>query len=435
MKKTVKKKPSSHSQDILVNKIVVRSSPHFTQDIANWKAAIRSFENPTSPNRLYLYNIYEDMLLDGQVEATWSKRQDAILNSRLVFVRDGAEDDDINRLLASADMRRLLADIHDTIAWGFTLVQINSIFYDHDQEVYRIDYDLIPRKHVHPERDFRSISIQEGAPARDFIFDQPPLSPSMLWAGSPADKGLFVKVAPYVIYKRGSYGDWAQFSEMFGMPFREMVYDDFDDATRRELESMLQDWGAAGYCIHPRSAELTIHDSGSSAASSDIYKTLVDTCDAAISKTILGNTLTTDSGINGARSLGEVHKQAEDDKFASDRDFVLSVLNGPFRAILKRFGINASQGSFAFQQDGIDWNESQARWNVLRDVYSTIPVDDDFLYESLSIPKPDNYKQMKAAMQQQPTFNPFENALQQHPNPPDKSSNQRLINRVKDFFA
>ena len=111
-----------------------------------------------------------------------------------------------------------------------------------------------------------------------------------------------------MIYKRGGFGDWAQFSEMFGMPFREAIYDSYDDGTRQRIQQFLEKWSSSTYLVHQRDVELKIHDTGNSASSADIYDKFIAVCDAGISKTVLGNTLTTEQGDNGARSLGEVHE-------------------------------------------------------------------------------------------------------------------------------
>ena len=127
---------------------------------------------------------------------------------------------------------------------------------------------------------------------------------------------------------------------MFGMPFREAIYDAYDDDTRRKIQDLMEEWSSSTFFLHQKDVELKIHPSSSNAASSDIYKELITVCDAGISKVVLGNTLTTEQGDNGARSLGEVHQEQQRNKESSDELFILSILNTKFRAILKNFGIN-----------------------------------------------------------------------------------------------
>lgn len=416
---------------LIVQNINIRVPDRSSQDISSWRQAIKSFENIQNPIRTKLYDLYTDILLDGQIEATWGKRQDAILNKEFVFINDGKEDEELTKLLNSYDFRLLVKEIHNSILWGYTLIFVNNIWYDDIEETYRIDFDLIPRKHVHPEKGFECISKDQGIASRDILFKEEPLANYMIWAGEATDMGLMVKAAQYVIYKRGGFGDWAQFAEMFGMPFRDCSYDDFDDQTRIKLEQAMAQWGAANYIIRPKGAEINIHDNANTSGSSELYDTLVKACDASISKTILGNTLTTEQGDKGARSLGEVHQEAQKDKTDSDERFVFSILNTQFRAILKRFGINATGGEIWYHSQEKDWGKLQSKWTVISGIASKIPIDDDFLYEEFDIPKPANYDELKA---KQELLNTTETPLQ-NPLKDVKKEGNKLKNFFNNFFV
>lgn len=402
-----RKKGELPKEGVKITSINVRMPNRSTQNIESWRNAIRSFENPTNPSRVGLYDLYDDIELDGQVISTWDKRSEALTNKRLLFKRDGDEDEEITKLLNSPDMRLFVKELHKAISYGFTLIQVNNIWYDEDEERYRISWDLIPRKHVHPEPGFECISKEQSMATKDFLYLEKPLSDYMVWAGDPKDKGILAAVAQYVIHKRGGFGDWAQFSEMFGMPFRELSYDDYDEATRVKLEQAMEDWGAAGYLIKPKGAELTLHDTGGSTSSADVYDLLISKCDAAISKIILGNTLTTEQGEIGSQALGEVHKEAESEKNASDQLFILSVLNTRFRAVLKRFGFNLAGGEIMYEGLETDWEKLKTKWDVVKEISDKVPVDDDFIYEEFDIPKPENYEEMKEQMRRDKEMQSF----------------------------
>ena len=47
--------------------------------------------------------------------------------------------------------------------------------------------------------------------------------------GGDDDLGILLRAAPFVIYKRGGFGDWAQFVELFGMPQRIGKYSSMDE--------------------------------------------------------------------------------------------------------------------------------------------------------------------------------------------------------------
>jgi hypothetical protein len=420
------------SKEVVINHIVVRAPFRHTQNIEKWRNAIRSFENVITPIRLHMYDLYDDISLDGQIESTWGKRLDGILNKELVFLKpDGTQDEMINKLLNSPDMRAINKELLNSLVWGYTLLQINNIVWDDMEERWRIDFDLIPRKHVHPEKNFKCISIDQCVPTVDFLYQEDPLVKYMLWAGDPTDKGLYCKAAQYVIYKRGGFGDWAQFAEMFGMPFREAAYDDYDDNTRIKLEQAMEQWGGANYMIRPKGAEIKIHDTGGSSGSNTIYKDLKDSCNTEISKIMLGNTLTTEEGNKGTKALGTVHEKSEDQKHLSDEKFIIQILNSKFRAILKTFGVNISGGAILFKDDETDWNTMLTKWQVYQGVSQQIPVSDETIYEEFDIPKPANYDELKEKMEQK-TLNPFAMPLQQPLNP---DQNNNVTNILKRFFG
>lgn len=384
--------------------ITVKPIHRISADISVWKRALNNFSSLTNPNRVLFYDLIDDIILDGQIEATWSKRVDALFSSSLIFVRDGKQDEEIERLLNSVDMLNLIKDIHSTIAYGYTLIQIKDITYNEDEEQYHIDYTLIDRRHVHPEKGFECVSVEQNLATKDFLYKEKPLSDYMLYIGQPDDKGLFFKAAQYIIYKRGGFGDWSQFTECFGMPFREMTYDEFDDATRQKMEKLLNEWGAFGYLLHPKGSELTLHQASN--AGSAPFPELIQACDAAISKTILGNTLTTEQGSTGTQALGSVHLQIEQAKAIADRNFILSILNTQFKAILKRFGFNVRGGSIWYSTPEKDWGKLQTKWQVIQGISYRVPVSDDFIYEEFDIPKPENYDELKKKLEEQTSLIP-----------------------------
>ena len=430
---TVKK--TKPNEGIVVQNIIVSTVNRKTQDISNWRDAIKRFENKDNPVRTPLYDLLDDILLDGHLESVTSKRTEAITNRDLLFVKDGTEDPEINKLLNSPGMISLIKDLHHTIYWGYTLIQVNRIEFDPESEQYVIDYDLIPRKHVHPEKGLECISKDQNQVTRDFLFKEPPLNKYMLWAGTEKGFGLLTKAAQYVIYKRGNFGDWAQFAEMFGMPFREGRYDDFDEKTRVALEKMMEAYGGANYAILPKGADFKLHEAVKGTAG-DLYKGLKDACNDEISKIILGNTLTTEQGDKGSRSLGEVHAEVEQSKFQSDQRFILAILNGPFKAILKTFGFNVGGGEIWFRSPNADWNQLKVKWEVISGISNKIPVDDDFIYEEFDIPKPENYEELKEQLSLNSlngNLNTVKPDLQNHLNTDlDKKS---LLKAITDFFV
>jgi rubredoxin len=431
-------KKATGKQD-LITLLETSQNTHARNSISRWQSAVRSFESLQNPSRVMLYDMYDDLMMDGHLAAVWGKRQDNIRNKRLFFTRNQERDDEITALINTPDMRAMMIALLDAQLYGYTLIQVNDIRQDADQEAFHIDFDLIPRKHVHPEPGFECISRNQSSADRNFLFMVPPLSNYMIHAGDPHDRGLLAAAAPYIIYKRDTLADWSEFSEMFGHPFREAIYEGTDDSSRRRMEEFLEQWGSRAYLLHPRNIEIILHDSGKNSASSEIYDRLIAVCDAGVSKTILGNTLTTEQGDKGARSLGEVHQAEEDDKKLSDENFILGILNSQFIAILKRFGFNVAAGEIGFETPDADWQELKLKWEVVAAISDRIPVDPDYIYSTFDIPKPDNFEQrmeeINAARQIPAALSVFADDPDAQVCPVCSATKKSLFERLTGFFA
>jgi phage gp29-like protein len=203
----------------------------------------------------------------------------------------------------------------------------------------------------------------------------------------------------------------------------------------------MEAFGGFNYLVHPDGTTITFHKTESAAGSNTVYKDLKDSCNAEISKVFLGNTMTTEQGENGARSLGDVHLEVEEQKYKADARFVLSVLNTQFRSILKRFGFDITGWEIWFETPGTDWEYVQKKYNVINGIADRVPVSDDFWYEEFDIPRPDNYEELKEEMLAAKSINPLtqlQNPLADEAPSEQKTEQkkaQNLLGRVLGFFA
>uniref|UniRef100_A0AB33JB06 DUF935 family protein n=1 Tax=Prevotella sp. GTC17260 TaxID=3236796 RepID=A0AB33JB06_9BACT len=358
----------------------------FNIDTADFMGAVKAAENVDYAQRSKLYDLYTDILLDTHLSSVIEKRKNAVLCSAIEFQRDGKPDDRINEQIFSPWFYRCVADILDTRFWGFSLMQ----FFKNGEW---IDYDLVPRKHVEP---VRRLILQyqtdiHGIPWDDFA--------DLLFVGSDTDLGLLAKAAPWVIYKRNTTADWAQFSEVFGMPIQEYVYDTDDEEARARALADANSIGSLATFIHGRDTELQLREAGNKTGTADVYERLVERCNSEISKLILGNTLTTESSENGTQALGTVHKKVEDKLAEADRKYILNVLNYDMTDIFSHMGIDTSGGKFCFpEKKDVDPNTEMSVLTQLHTTFS-LPIDDDYLYEKFGIEKPKNYEAQKEAQE------------------------------------
>lgn len=374
------------------NVIVLTQPKRFGLDIADYMSAIRAAENVDFSRRYKLYDLYSDILMDTHLTCVIEKRKNAVLCSDIEFQVNGKPDETVNEQIRSPWFNKLIGDIIDARFWGFSLCQ----FY---KEGEWVDYDLVPRKHVDP---IKKLILRHQTDVTGLPWDK---YTDLLFIGSPSDLGLLAKAAPWVIYKRNTTGDWSQFSEIFGMPIQEYIYDSDDEESRQRAMEDAANTGSLAQFFHAKDTEFKLTEAGNKTGSADVYERLCERCNNEISKLVLGNTLTTESSENGTQALGTVHKKVEDKVAQADKNYVLNVLNYDMSDIFARMGINTAGGVFCFpEKKEID---STTKLNIITTLKSNfnLPVSDDYLYEEFGVEKPDNYEQIKKERDEQPPHN------------------------------
>lgn len=411
--------------------IILQSPELFHFDIGSYMNSLQSATAIDMYSRIRLYDMYSSAFMtDPHLIGIHRKRLVGACRTPIEFIRNEKADDQINELLKQPWFRKFRKEVVESEFWGFSLLQF---YRDIDGN---IDFDSIPRKHYDPVQKIvlRYQSDTDGAPLEMF-------SNTLVVGNDPRGLGIMSAVMPYVLYKRGNIGDWAQFCQIFGMPIREYTYDAGDEEARRRLVEDARKQGANAVYIHPEGSTLTLHESGNKSGSSDLYNNFSDKCDSQMSIAILGNTLTTDAKATGTQALGTVHKQEEDEIKDEDQALILSVLNSAhMRKILASLGYNVEGGEFRFIEVK-DIDKTVQLQVVTQMMDRGLPIDDDYLYDTFDIDKPANYDQMKAeaqkkadekAAQQQAVIQELQ---KQGKSNPKNEAEVSFWNKVKGFFS
>lgn len=360
------------------------------------------------PRRTELYDLYEDILLDAHLRSVIEKRIMAITNADWTFIdANGKEVDEINKFIDTPEFETLLTEIIQSKLWGYSMIE-----FDFHQDG-TIGVFNIPRKHIRPglglitfeQTGDTGIDIRTGVYAN-----------TILEVGKEKDLGLLLSAAQYVIYKRGNFGDWAQFAEVFGMPLIDAVWDGFDEKQRVLLEESLNNMGGGGQIVRPAGTQLQFIQGGANNPTGDLYNNLINACNAELSKLILGQTETTESSASSGYAQASVHANTENDINRTDLVFVRRTLNRRVVAIMKANGINAN-GSFMVRQDDTPDLTLEQQLNIelrLRNE-AKLPISDEHFYTKYGIEKPEDYEAQKVKLeaQAQPQFglnDPFRNA-------------------------
>lgn len=384
------------------------------------------------PRRKELYDLYDSSLMDTHLKGVIRKRKIAVSQFPIEFRRNGEPVEAVNEQIRSPWFRNFIKSLIDVQMWGFNAYQFLV-----DKEGW-VDVTMIDHRHVNPvtREVLEYAGDLQGKPLDDF--------PNTLFLGKPDDCGELMSVVPWIITKRQTTGDWAQYAQLFGMPIREYTYDGSDWETMMKLKEEAEAQGSNGVYFHTSDSAMRLVDPATRSGSSELYDKLMQKCDEQISILILGNTLTTTVGDSGSRALGDVQKSEEEAIMADDRGYVLDVLNYEMTPIFEKLGIDVGGGEWAFVQeekiDRVQQADIVVKMNSLG-----LPIADDYLYDTFGIDKPDNYEEIqkrkeeeKAAMleamrgqavEEQPEGEEKENEPQQKP------TDKTIYRRILDFFA
>ncbi len=396
----VTKQAGDNTKPVVIQNFVVARPPQRTQfDTGDWRVSIDSSESMYNPNRVLLYDIYDDVLLDPHLKRQWEKRIENITTTDWIFVVDGKEQDVINALIDTPVFEDILTEIMGRKSHGRALLELGTkaitlmgdellelTLYSVEKKHIRLEEGVIVKEQYDTAESATKINYREG------IY---PLYVAEL--GTPKDKGILLEIVPYVLLKKGAISDWALFVQLFGQPFREYTYDGYDETIRQKLEKAAQEMASAPYIIMPDGAKFTLHDIKNN-NTGQVHQGFVDYCDQQISIRILGNTETTKSSNSSGYAQSQTHAQTEDAVYTADKQMVRRILNNKIRPILYNLGYPV-KGGFFVPRETKNLDDVMKRLNVLKAVKALgAPVQDDTIYEDADVPKPDNYDSLKAEM-------------------------------------
>ena len=385
------------AEKAILRAIVVQPSRVDATDIEAWKSAVN---NAKRGNRTALYNLYENLLSDPVLSEAVESRIEAITNAEITFQVDGKNIEEIDDLIDTPEFEELIREIALQRAWGKSVIDTS---FDPEFTVFPF-----PRKNVRirgmekPRSEWKKyIAVKESdQDGYDYTQDE-----FIIECGKDDDLGYLWKAAQYVIYKRGNFGDWAQFAEIFGMPFLVGRYNSHDTTTRDQLYEALGEIGGKPFAAIPTEANIEFHENKSS-GSNDLYNALRRACNEEILIAVKGNTMTTLDG--SSRAQAEVHADAQSGKTKSDRRYVQRVLNKHFVPLLIKRGYPVAGGFFLFPEQGEKMKVSEQVDLGLKLRNAGIPVADNYFYEITGIPasekdEPTEEKKNKGKEEEQPT--------------------------------
>lgn len=425
------------AQSIVLGKLEQQAVMRRAQDIETWRRALRIAETIGNQNRVPLYDLYDDILLDGRLEALLGKRRTNVTNKHVAIHNDKGEPmGDLLQHFQTPWFRDLKGHIIDSIFWGHSLIELIT---DRGKVV---GAELVPRKHVRPE--FGDILIRQGDPSQRIAYTEPVNADYLLPVGSRDNLGLLLKAVPYIVYKRGAFGDWAQYAELFGMPFRLAKYKAYDNKTRNILEAAMRDMGSASYMVIPEEASVEIQAISGTGDNSGNYDMLRQACNEELAVLILGQTMTTTDGSSRAQS--ETHFKVEEQITLDDILFLEFVLNWAFKQMMIRHGCPLDGCTFRLPET--EKLPKEVRLDMLLRINNEVaPIDPEYIAKEFDVPllgKPieakidkgniENNKQKEAEKKKFNLIDDYYNCPHNHNHPAELTTLADPDNEVQTAF-
>lgn len=393
----------------VLQQLTIRPLNRRSQDISTMLSSVRAAE-AINAVRTYLYDMYLDFLsTDAHLRSVYDKFIMAVTNTEWVYTnKDGSENPIMKAWIDTPDFELVVSEIAKSKPWGYTMLEF-EFYPDGTFGVY-----LIPRKHMRPKKGlvtFEQVG-DTGIYVREGVY-----ADTILEAGEEDDLGLLMVAAPYVIFKRGSLADWAEFAEVFGRPIIDAVWDGFDEDQKIELTKALDTMGGGGQLVRPAGTNVTMLQGGTNNPTGQLYKGIYDICNAEISKLFLGQTETTESSDSSGYAQAQTHAGTENDINITLINYVRRILNRRLCKILQANGIIEPEGSFAVKDTSAQVSKTdQLTIDKTLKIEVGLPMDDEHFYKTYGIEKPTDYDAQKAAIiakQQAPLPNDFTMALRE----------------------
>ncbi|MCM1258432.1 MAG: DUF935 domain-containing protein [Roseburia sp.] len=335
--------------------------PHLFSQLQTRKLAVTGIDWEIQP--------FSDDELDKQVAAFIDKQLNSIENLDDIFI-----------------------DMLDAIGKGVSVMEIE---WDVDVDGANIIKDI---EYVHPKKlvwncqtDEMEICTREfpsgvSLPENKFVVHKYKAK-----SGHASRNGILRVVSWMYLFKNYDVKDWVAFCEVFGMPLRLGKYSAAaSDDDKKALMEAIYSLGSDAAGIVPDSTVIEFIESQKT-TSVEIYEKLARYCDEQVSKAVLGQTLSSDSG-GGSYAQGKVHNEVRHDLTVADaKALAVTVRRDIIRPLVEyNFGYNVDMPFFLF-----DCQEAEDQKETV-EIYKTLVCDmglkvpESHIYKKFNIPKPED---------------------------------------------
>ena len=303
---------------------------------------------------------YSDILWDPHLEAVISSRKSVTL-SKEWLIEQGEASENVTKFIEEAftrfDVHRSTEEILDSRSYGMQPMKptwARPEDFEGEGKIFVTEFIGVPPYwfQYDNENKLRFRAVDNPWPGQE-IEPYSLINPrNNAKYDNPYGEALLSKVYWHVNFKKAGFKFWVEGAEKYGNPFLWGKTARNSSGTETdEFSEKLVEMSKGSVMVTTDKEGLEVLDTKSK-SSTDIYKALIDSANAEISKAYLGGTLTIESGDKGARSLGDVHNSVREDLAESDEILVEDCYNQLIRWLIDiNFGPNEVAPTLVFQHE------------------------------------------------------------------------------------
>ncbi|WP_018750699.1 DUF935 domain-containing protein [Paenibacillus sanguinis] len=290
---------------------------------------------------------------------------------------------------ALENLEDIFIDLLDAIGKG---ISVSEIIWEYD-DGHTVIQDI---KWRHPKRliwdndDVLKIATRESPNGVPLVPNKFVVHRYKARSGHPSRAGVLRVVAWMYLFKNYDLKDWVSFCEVFGMPLRLGKYDpSASEDDKLALMRALIQIGTDAAGIIPNGTEIEFKES-SKTTSINVYESLARYCDEQISKAILGQTLTSDSG-SGSYSQSKTHNEVRHDLTVADCKALAATLRRDLIRPLVYFNFGEDRRIPYLRFDCEEADDLKQTAEIYDTLISKVglKVPTSHIYKKFSIPKPE----------------------------------------------
>jgi phage gp29-like protein len=374
-KKTAPAKAGALDNTKLVNQILQKSMSRVRQDVATWNTALTMARKAEKPKRHLLYNLYDEISIDGLLTSQLGNRLLKSLSTNFIISdKSGKVNEEATALLQDKIwVNEINKAVLGSVTHGHSVIEFEWIGIGETQD---LKCSLIERQNIEPREGlfYPDYNGDKATPYRAMA----EYGTWILEFGDPKNIGLLNSAVPHVLFKRFAQSCWSELCEIAGIPPRVMKTDTQNVAMLRRAERMMKDMGAAAWFIIDESEKFEWAEASN--ANGDVYQKLMTFCNNEISMLISGAVMCQDTK-NGSRSKEVSMQDTLQTLVDSDLSLIEQYWNTKVIPALINIGVLSGECIFSYPET----EDIAQLWAMTKDTFQYFEVDTEWINTTFGV--------------------------------------------------